>query len=372
MAGGGVFERVAYPKSLTLTATLSLENNAYAKPPRDPLFRLGRAILFEMDPEKAHDLALRAMSHPQLQPRIASRYATTAAPIHCLGQTFNNRIGLAAGLDKNGDYIDALGAIGFGHIEIGTVTPRPQPGNPKPRIFRLTQHNALINRFGFNNKGVNHLVARVEQSRYTGKLGINIGKNAVTSLNEANNDYTYCLERVYPHADYITVNISSPNTAGLRDLQHGERLTRLLAELKETQSRLATVHERYIPVLVKIAPDMNDAELDEFCQAVLAHEIDGVIAGNTTSDRTQVAHHLYAREAGGLSGAPLKPLANDRLQAVARRLAGKAALIGVGGVSCGNDAQEKLALGADLVQLYSGLIYHGPALVRDCIHRTNS
>lgn len=347
-----------------------VENMNFSQPPKDRFFAISRAILFEMDPEKAHDLALKLMSTGPVPSFLAKKYETQASPVSCLGQEFSNRIGLAAGLDKNGDYIDALGAMGFGHLEIGTVTPRAQAGNPKPRIFRLTQHGALINRLGFNNHGVDHLVERVKKRRYTGKLGINIGKNAVTPIDDAQNDYLFCLERVYPHADYITINISSPNTQGLRDLQHGERLASLLNALKEAQSRLATQHGKYVPIAVKIAPDMSDSELDEFCEQVLAHEIDAVITGNTTNGREPVKTHLYAKETGGMSGAPLKPLADDRLRAVSQRIGTKAALIGVGGVSCGDDAQTKVDAGATLVQLYSGLIYHGPALVRDCVERT--
>ncbi len=289
-----------------------------------------------------------------------------------LGLDFPNHIGLAAGLDKNADYIDALGAMGFGHIEVGTVTPKPQAGNPKPRIFRLPNHGALINRLGFNNKGVDHLVEQVQRRQYKGRLGINIGKNATTSLDDAEKDYLFCLERVFPHADYITVNISSPNTQGLRDLQHGARLASLLSTIKNAQSRLATQHGKHVPIAVKIAPDMSDAELDEFCAAVVAHDIEAVISGNTTNSREPVSTHLYASEAGGLSGKPLKPLADNRLKAVVERLKDKAVIIGVGGVSCGFDAQTKMAAGASLVQLYSGLIYHGPALVRDCVLSTRT
>jgi dihydroorotate dehydrogenase len=343
----------------------------FSKPPKDWLFSLGRAILFEMDPEQAHDLALKLMSHEPVIKWLEKKYAVPSNGVDCLSQTFPNRVGLAAGLDKNGDYIDALGAMGFGHLEIGTVTPRPQPGNSKPRIFRLEQHGALINRLGFNNLGVDHLVERVQKRKYTGKLGINIGKNGVTPLDDAENDYLYCLERIYAHADYISINISSPNTQGLRDLQHGDRLKSLFLSLKNAQSRLATSHGKYVPIAVKIAPDMSNPELDEFCEQVLAHEIEAVITGNTTSERAAVSTHLYATEAGGLSGAPLKALANDRLKAVAERLGTKAALIGVGGISCANDAQEKLDTGATLVQFYSGLIYHGPALVRDCVLKTS-
>lgn len=349
-----------------------MENTDYNLPPRDALFRLGRAILFEMDPERAHELALKLLSIGPVPRWLETRYAVQAAPVECFKQTFPNRLGLAAGLDKNGDYIDALGAMGFGHIEIGTVTPKPQPGNPKPRMFRLEQHGALINRMGFNNKGVDHLVAQVQKRRYSGKLGINIGKNASTPLDEAHSDYLHCLERVYPHADYVTINISSPNTQGLRDLQHGERLARLLTTLKEAQGKLATQHARHVPIAVKIAPDMSDAELDDFCQAALSHQIDAIIIGNTTQDREPVKHHLYAREAGGLSGATLKPLADDRLRAVVQRLDKRMPVIGAGGVSCGADAADKISHGATLVQLYSGLIYHGPALVRDCIQHTSS
>ena len=348
-----------------------MENANFSQPPNDALFALGRAILFELDPEKAHDLALNLLNRAPVRRLISKRYHTEIQPVECMGLTFDNRLGLAAGLDKNGDYIDALGAMGFGHLEIGTVTPKPQTGNSRPRLFRLQQHGALINRLGFNNLGVDHLVAKVRQRRYKGKLGINIGKNASTPLDEARYDYLHCLDRVYPHADYVTINISSPNTQGLRDLQHGERLASLLNALKNAQSKLSTQHDRYVPIAVKIAPDMTDAELDDFCAAVLAHEIDAVIAGNTTRQRDTVSTHLYAREAGGLSGAPLKSLANDRLKAVAVRLGSKAALIGAGGVSCGADAQTKIDNGASLVQLYTGLIFHGPALVRDCINCTS-
>ena len=366
-----VSERVAYP-ILTLNRESNLENANFSRPPHDPLFAVGRAILFQMDPEKAHDLALSMLSRGAVPAFLAKRYQTQDAHVSALGLDFSNHIGLAAGLDKNADYIDALGAMGFGHIEVGTVTPKPQAGNPKPRIFRLPNHGALINRLGFNNKGVDHLVEQVQRRQYKGRLGINIGKNATTSLDDAEKDYLFCLERVFPHADYITVNISSPNTQGLRDLQHGDRLASLLSTIKNAQSRLATEHGKHVPIAVKIAPDMSDTELDEFCAHVVAHDIEAVISGNTTNSREPVSTHLYASEAGGLSGKPLKPLADDRLNAVAKRLKDKAVLIGVGGVSCGLDAQTKIAAGASLVQLYSGLIYHGPALVRDCVLGTRT
>ena len=342
----------------------------FRTPPKDTPFALGRAILFEMDPERAHDLTLSALSRRPVRNWVTQRYRTESRPVSCLGLDFSNRIGLAAGLDKNADYIDALGTFGFGHIEVGTVTPRPQDGNPRPRLFRLPQHAALINRMGFNNKGVDHLVRQVLKRQYKGKLGINIGKNATTELDAAEHDYLYCLERVYPHADYVTVNISSPNTKGLRDLQHGDHLTRLLSALKNAQSRLATEHQRTVPIAVKIAPDMTADELSEFCDTCVAHEIDAIITGNTTQSRTAVSGHIYAREAGGLSGAPLASLADNTLELAANRVQGKLPIIGVGGVDCGDAARRKLTLGATLVQVYSGLIYHGPALVRDCIKAT--
>jgi len=339
--------------------------------PTDALFALARAILFEMDPERAHDLTLNMLARDPVRRWVAKRYATQGSGIDCMGLRFANRVGLAAGLDKNGDYIDALGALGFGCIEIGTVTPKSQPGNAQPRLFRLPAHGALINRMGFNNLGVEHLVKQVQARDYKGRLGINIGKNASTPLDQAEADYTYCLERVYALADYVTINVSSPNTQGLRDLQHGDRLRTLLGNLKNLQTRLATQHGKSTPLLVKMAPDMSDDELDAFCDAIIACEIDGVICGNTTRERSPVARHVYAREDGGLSGAPLLPLANSRLARVGTRLAGKCTVIGVGGIHCGQHAADKLALGADLVQLYSGLIYHGPALVGDCIRSTS-
>lgn len=301
---------------------------------------------------------------------LKRRYNTEASNIACLGMRFQNRLGLAAGLDKNGDYIDALASIGFGHIEIGTVTPRAQAGNPPPRLFRLPNHKALINRMGFNNKGVDHLVSQVQRSRFKGVLGINIGKNASTPLELAGQDYLHGMQKVYPHADYITINISSPNTEGLRDLQHGKRLQSLLDTVKNEQARLATEHNRYVPLAVKIAPDMSQEQLTDFCQSITELEIDAVVASNTSNSRNAVKNHLYAKEAGGLSGAPIRSLADNTLDTIAERLDNQV-IIGAGGVSCGNDARKKLALGASLVQLYSGFIYHGPALVRDCINATS-
>jgi len=336
--------------------------------PHDPLFALGRAVLFELDPERAHDLALALLDRPFVQRLMRRRYGLDGRAVDCLGTRFPNPVGLAAGLDKNGDHVDALGALGFGSLEIGTVTPRPQAGNPTPRLFRLPGHGALINRLGFNNKGVDHLVRQVERRRWQGPLGINVGKNATTPIERAADDYVHGLERVYAHADWVTVNISSPNTANLRELQHGDALARLLERLKTSQSALATRHGRHVPLAVKIAPDLDDAGLDAFCDAARAHEIEAVISGNTTNGREPVRGHLYARETGGLSGAPLKALADERLAAVSARLAGSGTtLIGVGGISRGADAAARLALGADLVQLYTGLIFHGPALVRDCV-----
>ncbi|MFK7892315.1 MAG: quinone-dependent dihydroorotate dehydrogenase [Granulosicoccus sp.] len=344
----------------------------FSKVSADPLFAISRAILFRMDPEKAHDFALSLLRRPFVQKFARRNYSVEASAAECFGLSFNNRIGLAAGLDKNGDYIDALGALGFGHIEVGTVTPRPQTGNPRPRIFRLTQHQALINRLGFNNKGVDHLVNQIQNKTYTGKLGINIGKNATTPLEKAHEDYLECLEKVFPLADYITVNISSPNTLGLRDLQHGEQLNSLLGAIQNSCAKLASRHQCKVPLLVKIAPDLSDAALDSFCETARDHEVDGIIVSNTSNQRETVSGHPLAEQTGGLSGRAILALSNDRLAATASRLDDSIALIGVGGVNCGNDAIDKLRLGATLVQLYSGLIYQGPALVSDCINATNT
>ena len=353
-------------------------------PPQDPLFALARAILFRMDPERAHDLTLATLARAPVRTWITRKYAVRGSipeqsnrldnsaqtDVECMGLSFSNRVGLAAGLDKNGDYIDALGALGFGCLEIGTVTPKPQPGNPRPRLFRLSDQGAMINRMGFNNHGVDHLVRQVEHRRYTGRLGINIGKNASTALDDAEADYRTCLQRVYAVADYVTVNVSSPNTQGLRELQHGARLHALLNSLKNCQSQLATQHGCYTPLVIKISPDMTDRELDAFCSTATEFEVDGIIVCNTTRQRPIPGKCQASDEAGGLSGQPLLELANEQLTKVGTRLASRLAVIGVGGISCGQHATDKLALGADLIQLYSGLIFHGPALVRDCVQET--
>jgi len=340
----------------------------------DPLFAMARAVLFRLDPERAHDAVLSLLDRPLLQRWVGRHYVADAPsePCRLMGIDFPNPIGLAAGLDKNGDHIDALGALGFGSLEIGTVTPRPQPGNTTPRLFRLTSHDALINRMGFNNLGIDHLVSQVEKRRWQGPLGINIGKNASTPLEQAADDYVFGLERAYPVADWITVNISSPNTANLRDLQHGQALQQLLERLADARVALASRHGRQVPLAVKMAPDMPADSLDGFCESLVTHGIDALICGNTTNERAAVAGHRHAEESGGLSGAPLRELANTQLANVAQRLRGTGiVLIGAGGITSGDDAAEKRALGADLVQLYTGLIYRGPALVRDAINKTS-
>lgn len=329
------------------------------------MYPLLRKALFTLDPETSHDLSLDMLGAAErlqllrfFSPNIASD------PIELMGLKFENPVGLAAGLDKNGDYYNALGQFGFGFVEIGTITPKAQPGNDKPRMFRLTEHEAIINRMGFNNKGVEYLVERVKHRRYSGILGINIGKNKVTPEEQALSDYQIAMTAVYPYADYITVNISSPNTPGLRNLQFGDSLKTLLAGLKETQQRLAAEHSGYKPVVVKIAPDMSEDELKSVSQTFLEHEIDGVIATNTTLDRESVASSPFANEAGGLSGAPLSQRSTEVIAQLRSHL-GRLPIIGVGGIMQGSDAVAKIKAGADLVQVYSGFIYRGPELVKD-------
>ena len=287
-----------------------------------------------------------------------------------MGLTFPNPVGLAAGLDKDGAYIDGLAGLGFGFIEIGTVTPRAQPGNPKPRMFRLPEAQALINRMGFNNGGVDAFVRNVQASRFyqeqQGILGLNIGKNADTPIERATDDYLSCLDKVYPYAAYITVNISSPNTKNLRQLQQASEIDALLASLKQAQSRLADTHGRYVPLVLKIAPDLDDEQIDTIASALLRHHIDGVIATNTTITRDAVQGMTHASETGGLSGAPVRDLSTRVIRALHQVLQGEIPIIGVGGILNGADASEKMAAGASLVQLYTGLIYRGPALVGEC------
>ncbi|MBL8297953.1 MAG: quinone-dependent dihydroorotate dehydrogenase [Rhodanobacteraceae bacterium] len=332
------------------------------------MYQLARPFLFCLDAEKAHELALSSMELAYrcgLNPLLATRPAPL--PTGFCGITLPNPVGLAAGLDKNAAHIDALAALGFGFVEVGTTTPRPQPGNPKPRLFRLPEHEAIINRLGFNNAGVEALVKNAEASRFTGVLGINIGKNKDTPNENAVDDYLYCLDRVYARASYVTVNISSPNTQGLRDLQEEETLKRFVATLRERQERLAAQHGTRKPMLLKIAPDLSDTELDAIAEVLLATGIDGLICTNTTIARDAVAGHPRAGESGGLSGRPVFARSTAVLAGMAQRLAGRIPLIGVGGILAGADAAAKCAAGATAVQVYSGLIYRGPALITDCV-----
>lgn len=332
------------------------------------MYALVRPFLFCLDAERAHDLALASMDaayRTGASPLLASR--PEPLPTEAFGLRFGNPVGLAAGLDKNGAHVDALAALGFGFIEVGTTTPRAQPGNPKPRMFRLPEHEAVINRLGFNNGGVDALVRNVERAKFTGPLGINVGKNKDTPNERAVDDYLFCLERVYARADYVTVNISSPNTQGLRDLQEEETLKRFIGTLREAQERLGAKHGARKPMLLKIAPDLSDTELDAIADVLLAVGIDGLICTNTTIDRAPVAGHRHANEAGGLSGKPVFAKSTAVLRGMAGRLGGRIPLVGVGGIVGGADAAAKIDAGATLVQFYSGLIYRGPALIGDCV-----
>ncbi len=332
------------------------------------LYSLARPFLFALDPELAHRLALASLGLLE-RGCLASILANTAPaqPVKLMGLEFPNALGLAAGLDKNGEYIDALATLGFGFIEIGTVTPRPQPGNPKPRLFRLPEAQALINRMGFNNHGVERLVANVLRARYRGILGINIGKNFDTPIERAADDYEFCLAKVYAHASYVAVNVSSPNTRNLRQLQGADELGALAGKLKTEQKRLADVHGRYVPLVLKIAPDLDDTELQGIANCLLKHKMDGVIATNTTVSRAGVAGLRHAGEAGGLSGAPLRDASTALIRKLARLLDGALPIIGVGGVMHADDARAKLDAGASLVQIYTGFIYRGPQLIGEIL-----
>lgn len=330
------------------------------------MYDLARKALFCLDAETSHELTLDLLSAGErlglIRPFVKP---IPANPVEVMGLTFPNPVGMAAGLDKNGDCFNALGQLGFGFVEIGTITPRPQPGNPKPRIFRLPEHQGIINRMGFNNKGVDHLVERVKRRRFDGVLGINIGKNVDTPVERAADDYRLCMQAVYAHADYITVNISSPNTPGLRDLQFGESLIALLSEIKNEQLALQQVYGRYVPVAVKIAPDMDEVAVQQVADVLLNSGLDGVIATNTTISREGVESSERGQESGGLSGAPVRDKSTAVIASLAQALDGKLPIIGVGGIFNGDDAVEKMAAGASLVQVYSGFIYRGPELIRD-------
>lgn len=330
------------------------------------LYSLFRPVLFSLDPETAHCITFNAIEKARRLGLLPGQ-PFACQPRSVMGLDFPNPVGLAAGLDKDGEHIDALAALGFGFIEIGTVTPRPQPGNPQPRLFRLPQANAIINRLGFNNHGVDKLVANVKRSNYRGILGINIGKNFDTPVDRAADDYLFCLREVYAHASYVVVNISSPNTPNLRQLQNAAELDHLLAALKAEQGKLADQHGRYTPLAVKIAPDLELPQIEAIAALLLRHRIDGVIATNTTLSRAGVEALPHAREAGGLSGAPLTQRATAVIRQLHVVLQGTLPIVGVGGIMCAADAKEKMDAGASLVQIYTGLIYRGPDLVRAAV-----
>jgi dihydroorotate dehydrogenase len=333
-----------------------------------PLFR---PALFALDPEGAHELAFGSLD-------FATRCGVASwllprpkpSPVRVMGLDFPNRIGIAAGLDKNAEHIDGLAALGVGHIECGTVTPRPQPGNPRPRVFRLVEEEALINRMGFNNAGVERFLANASRARWTGVLGLNIGKNFDTPNEHAVDDYLACLRAVYARASYVAVNISSPNTKGLRDLQAEDALTALVSALKAEQAVLADRHGKYTPIAVKIAPDLEPPVIESIARLLIAHRVDAVIATNTTITRDAIRAHPRAEEKGGLSGRPLREKSTAVIAALAGAIDGAMPIIGVGGIMSGADAREKIAAGASLVQLYTGLVYRGPGLVAECAEAT--
>lgn len=330
------------------------------------LYPLLRPLLFSLNPETAHEVTLKLLNAAYISGLSKLIYPEVDhKPVNVMGLNFKNPVGLAAGLDKNGDYINTLNALGFGFVEIGTVTPRPQPGNPKPRLFRLPEHQAIINRMGFNNLGIDHLLTQVKQSRYSGVLGINIGKNFDTPIENAADDYLIGLRKAYAAAGYITINISSPNTKNLRQLQQGDEIKHLISSLKEEQLKLHQQHGKYVPLVLKIAPDLTHDEIIHIAKLLLEFEVDGVIATNTTIARDMIANHPLANEAGGLSGAPVKEKSTFVVRGLAAELKKKIPIIAAGGILSAADAQEKLAAGASLVQLYSGLIYRGPQLIAD-------
>ena len=327
-----------------------------------------RKALFQLDPERAHELTFKLLHQVTGTPLEALiRQRLPAKPVSCMGLTFKNPLGLAAGLDKNGECIDALGALGFGSIEIGTVTPRPQPGNDKPRIFRLVDAEGLINRMGFNNLGVDNLVENVKKAHFDGVLGINIGKNKDTPVEQGKDDYLICMEKVYPYAGYIAINISSPNTPGLRTLQYGEALDDLLSGIKNKQHELQAIHHKYVPLAVKIAPDLSPEELIQVADSLVRHNIDGVIATNTTLDRSLVQGMKHCDEMGGLSGRPVQLKSTEIIRALSAELNGRLPIIGVGGIDSVVAAREKMAAGATLVQIYSGFIFKGPPLIKEIV-----
>jgi dihydroorotate dehydrogenase len=342
-------------------ALISLRNIAMS-------YALARQLLFRLSAEDAHDISLKALKLansarilPLFMPPVHSQ------AVKVMGLTIPNRVGLAAGLDKNGDYIDGLARMGFGFIEVGTVTPLPQLGNPKPRMFRIVDKEAIINRMGFNNKGVDHLVQQLRKMKYKGIIGINVGKNKDTPAEHSGDDYVVCIEKVFELASYISINISSPNTPGLRSLQFGDSLKAVLSQIRNCQERLQNQHSRKVPFVVKIAPDMSDDEIALVARTLLDFEMDGVIATNTTLSRVGVEGSPYGREQGGLSGRPLTDRATHVIRVLCKSLENKIPVIASGGVMNGNDAQNKIAAGASLVQLYSGLIYRGPGLVREAV-----
>ncbi|AZQ84648.1 quinone-dependent dihydroorotate dehydrogenase [Colwellia sp. Arc7-635] len=327
-----------------------------------------RKVFFKFDPEAIHELTIKGFKATGATPlNMLYKQTVPNKPVEVMGIKFPNPVGLAAGLDKNGECIKAFEALGFGFVEVGTVTPRPQPGNDKPRIFRLPEANAIINRMGFNNKGVDYLVDQVIKANFSGVLGINIGKNKDTPDENAKDDYIHCMRKIYDFATYITVNISSPNTPGLRSLQYGDALNELLSALKAEQTSLAEKYGKYVPVAVKIAPDLSEEEVNSIAECLIANNIDGVIATNTTLARDKVSHLPFGNEQGGLSGAPVKEQSTKVIQLLAKALDNKLPIIGVGGIACGADAEEKMAAGAKLVQVYTGFIYQGPQLIKDIV-----
>ena len=331
-------------------------------------YTLAKPLLFRLDPETAHNLTLASLRRAHRLGLLKAFLPTVPnLPRRVMGLDFPNPVGLAAGLDKNGEAIDALAEFGFGFIEVGAVTPRPQPGNPRPRLFRLPEARAIINRMGFNNLGVDHLLANLEGTAYRGILGVNLGKNFDTPIERAANDYLILLDKLYGKVSFCTVNISSPNTKNLRALQGGDELDALLGAIKARQAALADRHGCHMPVAVKIAPDLDDAQIADMAALFRKHRVDAVIATNTTLSREGVANLPHGQEAGGLSGAPVRDKSTRVIAAFHTALAGEVPLIGAGGILTGADAREKIAAGADLVQFYTGLIYRGPALVKECV-----